>query len=231
MDSLARFFKTRKQPDLQVAPLDEFVIDWVCAANHWYGPSFASMFCMQQDDNGGELYSTIGSSLRSLSVSSVEQGCNGFLEAMAQNAHHLKAKCLKLSDLDDDDCGDLAVLISRTTTLSELELDMLADDRQILASLRCNGTLHSITMLGPIQSRLANGYAARNREVGQLLGNLTTQSDLVDEATDGKDCSKRDRCVDSLVPTLLQVAKQISAARASTALSCLLNLGDSVGSV
>jgi hypothetical protein len=122
-------------------------------------------------------------------------------------------------------------LISRTTTLSELELDMLADDRQILASLRCNGTLHSITMLGPIESRLANGYAARNREVGQLLGNLTSQSDLGDKATDSKDCSRRDRCVDSLVPTLLQVAKQISAARSSTALSCLLHLGDSVGSV
>jgi hypothetical protein len=233
LDSFEQFMETRLEPGFGGTSLDSLVVTWDSLGEIWMGSSFASIFCMRQDDSTG-WYSTVGSSLHSLSVSSVKHGDGaGFLKAMARNAHRVKLKTVKLSDLDSTNCRHLATWISKTTSLQELELDRVSDARRILASLRRNGTLRTISIPGTMESRLAIGYSGRNRSVGELLENLTVdESDRVQSATNHDNPSKlRERGSKSLYPTLLQCANQISATRTTTALSTLLNLSDSIGCI
>jgi hypothetical protein len=232
IDSLEQFMKMRKQPDSGGVLLEEFAIDWMCSAEDLCASSFASMFFLQQEDDEEAWYSTLGSSLHTLSVSSIQHGCYGFLDTMANNSHRLEIKNVKLAELDEADCENLATWISRTHSLQELTLNDISDAHRILASLRCNGTLHTVFMPGEKESRLANNYCARNKQLGQLIESLTSvESDTVQEMKDHKECSKETRSAQSVLPTLLQCAKQISTTRASTALSSLLSLSDSIGSV
>jgi hypothetical protein len=78
-----------------VAPLAELVMDWKDYAYDLSGSCFASMFVRRRDEGTGEWYSTLGSNLRSLSVSSIKLGCYDFLKAMARNAHLLELKCFR----------------------------------------------------------------------------------------------------------------------------------------
>jgi hypothetical protein len=227
-DILSPFVQFMQQPKDLVAgaaPLAAFVIDWEDHAEELSGSSFASMFFRRQDDDTGEWYSTIGSSLHSLSVSSIQLGCYDFLQAMAQNAHLLELKCLKLSGLDDLRCKDLAALVSKRSSLETIELSDISDARPILFSLRRNGTLRTILILGEKESRLANSYCLRNTHIGRLL-----ESFVVAELGNGDIEQPKPECGSMhLYPTLLQVSKQIACIRSATIMSSLLSLRGSIG--
>jgi hypothetical protein len=77
---------------------------------------------MQQDGTEGEWYSTLRSGLRSLSVSNVDCGDEGFLFGLGGNSYRLELKALKLSNLDCTDCKDLAKSVRELSSVEELEL-------------------------------------------------------------------------------------------------------------
>jgi hypothetical protein len=168
--------------------------------------------------------------LCSLSVSGVDRGGAGFLETMAQNAHLVELENVTLSDLNANDCRHLATWLSKTTSLQCLELENVVEAHTILASLRSNGTLLTVSIPGMKESRLARSYGLRNQHVGILLQSLAVdESDQVQNMANGKYRSKRERSSMSLYPTLLQCANQVSTTRTSTTLSTLMNLSDSIG--
>jgi hypothetical protein len=234
--SFLQFMETCQQPGLGGAPLNELVVTWNTLGETCSGSAFASIFRMRHVDAAGG-YLTIGSSLRSLSVSGIETGCPGFVQTMARNARHIQLQRVKLSDLHATDCRHLATWIAKTSSLQELELDQVGDLHPILASLRRNGTLRTITLPNTKDSRftmsyrdLAISFSDRNKYIGELLESLTLdESDQVKNATNDDNRSRRGHCYKSLYPTFLQCANQISATRSSTTLSSLLNLSDSIG--
>jgi hypothetical protein len=75
---------------------------------------------------------------------------------------------------------------------------------------------------GDIESRLVNSFDVRNKFLRQVLDRLT----MIGSSQSSK---VGDRGTMSLVPSLLQSAKQVSASRTTIVLSSLLNLGESVG--
>jgi hypothetical protein len=228
MHSLRQFLQARKT-ESGGPSLSELQVTWADVGDSWSGSSFAAIFCKQYNDASG-WYSTIGSSLRCLSVFGLANGGAGFLKTMARNVHRLELERVQLSGLDANDCRHVATWLSQSALLQELELHEVDDARPILASLRRNGTFVKVSLPGTKESRLAHSYRLRNTLVGQVLETLTLdESDRVQTATRGKGRSKRERGSKSLYPALLQCATQISATRTTTALSTLLNLGDSIG--
>jgi hypothetical protein len=228
MNLLRQFLRVRKA-ESEGPPLCELNVTWEDAGDSWSGSTFAYIFCMQNDYATG-MYSTIGSDLRRLSVSGLENGGAGFLKTMARNVHRLELQSVQLSGLNADDCRHLATWISKSALLQELELDEVGDARPILASLRINSTLRKVSLPGTKESRLANSYCLRNKHIGEVLESLTLdESDQVETTTSGKYRPKLERGSKSLYPTLLQCANQISANRTSATFSSLLKLCDTVG--
>jgi hypothetical protein len=228
MPSFVQFMKMRREHDSGVAPLDELVIEWVWG-EELCGFTFASMFCKQQDDSNGEWHSTLGSALHSLSLSNVHNECEGFLPAMAENSHLLELKVLKLSELDDSDCQDLAAFLRQPSSVQELELNKIADCSLIVAGLQCSGALRRVSIPGDKESRVANAYCLCNALLGALLQTFAVAESLDDDVTN--DRSKEERGSKHLYPALLQIAKQIATTRSTTALSSLLNLRESLGPI
>jgi hypothetical protein len=192
----------------------------------WPGSLFASMFWTNQNHSVGHgdhsRYSTVGSQIRSLTVNPVSTAGSGFLQALAQNAHRIKFTSLNLSGLGVGECNDLARFISTNSILRELKLHDITNDGSLLRSLRGNGILQAVTMPGKIDSIRANSFCHRYKHLCEVLGSLT--------AIDLDHGSKvEDRRTISLVPNLMQCAKQVSASCPTMVLSSLLNLGASVG--
>jgi hypothetical protein len=210
--SLVQFFETRTDSDaMAVSPLRDFVVYDAIVS----GPTLVSMCCMKEDSHGSR-YSTIGSRLVSLSVSFHGFECNAFdglCMALAQNADRIELKCLKLADLDAQECHDLAQFISATWSLQVLELNGVEHAHTILCSLRGNGTVHAVSIPGEIESKLASSYGLRNERTGELVTNLL---------------EAEDRRTKSLFPTLLESTKQVST-RPSSLFSCLLEACESIG--
>jgi hypothetical protein len=205
--------------------------DLVVESDDYSGPKLASMLSMKRIIDGGQLsssgkrtwYSTIGSNLHSLSMYYLRVD---FLKALAQKSQRIS---MKLPDLDDDDCKDLARCISKLPSLRELAMGALEDAHSVLCSLCRNGTLQSVSVVGETESRLANSYVLRNKLLGNLLEDIASVETDSPIGITGR--SKGGRECNSLYPTLLQSAKQISRSHMSSALSSLLGLHDSIGPV
>jgi hypothetical protein len=233
--SLKGFMETRKEGD-ETAASSLRELDFGCRhvdiVGPWSGSLFASMFCMKRDNMEGQWYSTVGSQLRALSVTPVSTGGHGFLKALALNAHLIKLKCLKLTCLNVKDCHDLSAFISATVTLEELDLDEMEDSHSILCSLRDNGSLRMVTIPGEMETHFVNVYCLRNTRLDPLLHNLTW-TESVDGTTNLENvrCTLEDRRSLTLLPALLQSAKQITMAGASKVFCSLVNLGDSIGPI
>jgi hypothetical protein len=227
---LKRFMGKHKEGDISGVPaLTDLTVDLLedDGMVPWSGSTFASMFWMgrmkhehvegQELQNSEECpYPTIGSHIRSLTLSPVSNGGRGFLRVLARNAHRIELTKLSLYCLDDDDdCKHLARYIAKTRSLQELDLsdfDNGDDDDYypILCSLQTNGTVHTVTIPGEVASRLANSFCLRNKLLGQLLQNLVI-SDQGDKAVDSTQTSAVvDRGTLSLFPSLLQSAKHDS---------------------
>jgi hypothetical protein len=220
--SFMEFMTTRKQPG-SAALLREFVFDDGAILDAWSGSSLASMLFRQEDESGGEWYSTVGSALHSLSIGSFHCGCEGFLEAMAENSQILDLKRLRISDLETGDCEGVAAFLCKPSSLEEIELTGVATIGPILSSLRCNGSLLSVSIPGEKESRLANSYCHRNKQIRPLL-----QSFAVVESSDKED--EQQVCgPEHLYPTLFQVAKQIRVVTLLT--TSLSNLRGSIGPI
>jgi hypothetical protein len=231
MHLLKRFMRTRKEGDaLGVSSLRDLVLDSVDIDPHGTtfrpGSLFASMFWSrrisqerresQLPPNTKELRSTIGSHIRSLSLGPVD---GGFVRALARNAHRLALTSLSVCVLDLEDCMHLAQCISKNLSLQEMKIDcmdVVEEDRYpILWSLRSNGTLQTVTIDGEVESMCTNSFCLRNKLLGQMLRDLTVNH----------------RSAAPFLPSLLECAKQVSATRASTVLSTLVNLGGFVGPI
>jgi hypothetical protein len=246
MISFKNFMTTHKNSKASDgSSLCELVMEQVCMdcddnLDDELGSLFASMFCAQQGHVDGQLQpnndekwcSTIGSHVRSLSVSPVCNAGVDFLIILGQNAHRLQLSSLKLFVLDGEECEDLAACIATTLSLQELELGQIESPRPILCSLRSNGTLHTVSIPGEIESRLANGYCSRNRLVGPLLQSLAAaELNENDAQADSEASPVKDRSTKSLFPSLLQSAMQVTATRTCAVLSSLLSIGESIGPI
>jgi hypothetical protein len=217
--ALERFMGTRKDGDtLGVSSLCEFVCSVIEGK---FVP--ASMFWMKQVEgqlppNNEQWYPTIGSQLRTLELLCPGKG---FVRALARHAHRFCFTKLTTCGLDTKDCKQLARFISTTSLLQELDLFNVDDEYSIVCSLRSNGTLHRVT--GDLESRLVHSFCLRNKFLRRVLDRLTV--------IDSNQCisKAKDRGAVSLVPSLLQSAKQVSASRTTVVLSSLLNLGESIG--
>jgi hypothetical protein len=179
------------------------------------GSWLGTMFCMERDDTDQKWYPTIGSHLDSLSIEHPYNGSMGFVRALAQHGQHIGLKRLTLKlDLDPDYCRDyckdLARFLGMTTSLRNLELDGKVEVNVILGSLRCNGTLHSVSIPDDhdFDSERATRYTLRNMEIGPLMQEYAEL--------------KPDNRSISFYPSLLEVAKQTPMTRAATMLSSLL---------
>jgi hypothetical protein len=226
MSKFIRFMSARKQPGaLGLPSLCELVLNCDNSdTDSWSAPLFVSMLCAE---------SSIGSQIRSLTLHPVYYGGADFLEALGRNAHHTQLTHLSMSCLDVEDCWNLARYLSKTQSLQVLEVqldDLTEDVTTILWGLRANGSLRSVTNPGDYESACASTFFLRNVLLGPMLQNLTEaelDQDVNMEST--RDSVVGKRSPDSLVPSLLQAAKQVSATRTSVVLSSLLGLADSVG--
>jgi hypothetical protein len=213
--SLVQFMETRTDSDAAaVSPLRDLALFDAIVS----GPTLVSMCCMKEDSHGCR-YSTIGSRLTSLSLSFhgiLHKAYAGLCMALAQNADRIELKCLKLADLDAQECHDLAHFISVTWSLQVLELNGVEHAHTILRSLRGNGTVHAVSIPGEIESKLASSYGLRNERSGELVTNLL---------------EAEDRRTKSLFPTLLESTKQVPKTRASSLFACLLEACESIGPI
>jgi hypothetical protein len=236
MRSFQRFMELRKEADtLHVSSLTDLAFGVTATMEGWSGSLFASVFCLKQEagqkgmDDINNWYTTIGSCLTSLSVGLSMKGCAGFLKIWANNPQMVRLTSLSFSRLNKRNCMHLARYLANVSSLLKLEIDEFHDDNLVREGLRRNGTLLSVSLYGGIASRLANNYCLRNKLLRALLQKLACVES--DESMGDTDRSVTERRAESLYPTLLHVAKQISAFRVSTAVSSLLNLAESVGPI
>jgi hypothetical protein len=159
---------------------------------------------------------------------SPQWGCE-FLAELTLCGQRVELTSLRLDIVN----ANLAEFLSKTSSLQELDLGKMDDEQVILRSLRINGTLQRVTMPGEVQSRLANSFCLRNKHIAQLVQQVTETkpSRSRDQSSAGPDRSTQGRQGKSLVPTLLQSGKQITAVRASILLSGLRRLGESIGPI
>jgi hypothetical protein len=221
MHLLKRFMRLRKEGATSgVSALRDLAFEWMEKEGvaPWSGSSFASMFSMgrmeqeysegqSQLTNEEDTYSTIGSGLRSLTLTPVSNGGDGFLIALARSAHCIELTKLSVNCRNYDDCQDVARFIAKTPSLQELDLAAMDDDYDyysILCSLEANGTLLTVTIPGEIESRFANSFCLRNKLLGQLLHNLV-MSDQDDKKEDSTGRSVVNRGPLSLLPSLLHI--------------------------
>jgi hypothetical protein len=208
----------------------------------WAGSSFAAMFWDEQNrrhledeslQSNPTRCSTVGSQIRSLTLTSVDCAGSGFLAALAQNAHHTGLTSLDLYGFEDQECCmDLAHYISKSL-LKELKLDgEIGHLTPILCSLQRNGSLRSVEIPYDGAARLASSFCLRNRQLHHMLLKMPwVASDQGDNNAESTQCPLvLDRDAIPLLPTLLQCAKQISAVHASVVLTTmfLLDHGDSL---
>jgi hypothetical protein len=220
---LKEFLGTRKEGDtLGVSSLVELTLDCVDVddASGLAWASFASVFWTKH-----EHVETIGSCIRSLSIAP-SRGY-GILQELARNAHRIALTRLTLYDLDAEECKHLAQYLFKTTCLRELDLDGVDNLDLIMRSFRSNGTLHQVVEW-PWPS--AHTFCMRNKLLCLLLHDLagTEFKDKDSKVGCTTDSMKR-RHAKSLLPTLLQSAKHITALRAPIILTTLLELGESAG--
>jgi hypothetical protein len=229
MRVLQSFLKTRNPSEASSLRELEFVATAMNVDDYWEGDEphnlrqedlmwswLGTMFCMEQDDTDQKWYPTIGSHLDSLSIDHPYYPVRtGFVRALAQHGQHIGLKQLKLKlDLDPDYrhnyYKDLAQFIGKTTSLRNLELDGHVGANVILGSLRCNGTLHRVSIPDDhdFDSERATRYSMRNMEIGGLMQVFAK-------------LKPDDRSI-SFYPSLLEVAKQTPMTRTATMLSSLL---------
>jgi hypothetical protein len=140
---------------------------------------------------------------------------------------------LEMTDFcDEQQILDLAACIPVMRSLRTLNMGYVSVDiksmRPILIALRENGTLTSTVLNYSVRSatKLAEAYAKRNQFLEESL--LLKSTSL--EADNCPDTGPMvDDTVASLHPTLMEVAKQIPATRASVLVFTLCQLGDSIG--
>jgi hypothetical protein len=200
------------------------------ASESWSGNDFVSMFCGTGDRAECMQDSTIGSQILSLSLSSVDFAGEGLLAALAGNARRINWKHLKLSSLKPEECKLLALFISAALSLEELDLDEI--EESILCSLRENGSLLVVSIPGERETYFANAYCLRNKLVDPLMQSLAwTESTEGETNVENVRRTVVERRALSVLPSLLQSAKQISATGASKVFSSLMNQSESIGPI
>jgi hypothetical protein len=149
---------------------------------------------------------------------------------LAINAHLVTLKRLQLSGLNREECEDLAPFISATLSLEELVLERIDYSYPILCSLRENGSLLVVSIPGEMETYSALAYCLRNKLLGPVLQTVAwTKSTEGETNVQNMHHTVEERRALSVLPSLLQSAKQISATGASNVFSSLVNLGDSIG--
>jgi hypothetical protein len=157
-------------------------------------------------------------------------GHEGFL-TLAASARLIKLKRLEMSFLDPEECKDLALFIAATMFLEKLVVDGEIDDfYPILCSLRVNGSLLVVSLPDDIETHFADAFCLRNKLLGRWMQSLAwTESSECQTKVINMHGTVQERHALSILPSLLQSAKQITASGASKVFCALMNLGESIG--
>jgi hypothetical protein len=173
-----------------------------------------SLFMVKSSDADANFAPTIGSTVRSVSVAGANRKV---LDRFGLYANQLRLEKLKLARLSRVASRSLGVCLPKLQSLKELKLAEVAPGgpQWILRGLRRSSTLISVESIdakgdssfGAGQLRLLEAYCERNMRLGELLDN---------EA--GLEWH--------MLPTLLQVAKQVPMARVTNLVRGLLSHDD-----
>jgi hypothetical protein len=200
--------------------------------NGLLGTELLSLLCKEQgcgeQASSEEWYPTIGSRIQSLSLGPCNDGYSGFFKLLAQNRHRMDLTALTVTGfMTEEDVTSLAECMLMFGPLRKLIVNRsFVNVFPLLHSLRENGNITSMRIRylfwNKICAKFTKLYTKRNRCLHKLLLQATCRkSELCQQEQ-----PKESRAGLFLVPTLLEVAKQVPNRRASTLTTCLLRLLD-----